>query len=126
MDLPKIVTDTAAQHWSRRRFMSGVASVAALGSFAAACSPDVSRPTSVRASRLRVSKPAPTTTASGVDAELLSQRYGLKPFAPAPRPPAVKPVTLSASDPTVFSSVPTTDKVVFITIDDGLEKEPGF
>ncbi|HEX3957659.1 MAG TPA: polysaccharide deacetylase family protein [Trebonia sp.] len=139
MDLPKIVTDTAAQHWSRRRFMGGVASVAALGSFAAACSLDVSQPTSVgasrTASRTRVSKPAPTTTsttttttttASGVDAELLSQRYGLKPFAPAPRPPAVKPVTLRASDPTVFSSVPMTDKVVFITIDDGLEKEPGF
>jgi hypothetical protein len=130
MDLPKIVTDTAAQNWSRRRFMRGVAGVAALGSFATACSPDASRPASVRASRTWVAKPGPTTTAaataSGVDAELLSQRYGLKPFAPAPPPPAVKPITLSVSDPTVFSSVPMTGKVVFITIDDGLEKEPGF
>ena len=63
----------------------------------------------------------------GVDAELVSRRYlGLKPFAPAPPPPAVKSITLSASDPTVFSHVPLTDKVVFVTIDDGIEKVPKF
>jgi peptidoglycan/xylan/chitin deacetylase (PgdA/CDA1 family) len=50
----------------------------------------------------------------------------MKPFAPAPPPPAVKPITLSASDPTVFSRVPLTDKVVFVTIDDGIEKDPKF
>ena len=62
----------------------------------------------------------------GVDAELIRKRYGLKPFAPAPAPPAVKPITLSASDPKVFSLVPMTDKVVFVTIDDGIEKDPKF
>jgi peptidoglycan/xylan/chitin deacetylase (PgdA/CDA1 family) len=128
-DVPKIVTDTTARPWSRRRFMGGAVSVAALGSFAAACGgPHPS------ASTLRI---APTWSASGTDAslagasgadaELISRRYrGLKPFAPAPSPPAVKPITLSASDPAVFSHVPMTDKVVFVTIDDGLEKEPGF
>jgi peptidoglycan/xylan/chitin deacetylase (PgdA/CDA1 family) len=35
-------------------------------------------------------------------------------------------VTLSASDPAVFSRVPLTDKVVFVTIDDGVEKDPRF
>jgi peptidoglycan/xylan/chitin deacetylase (PgdA/CDA1 family) len=64
--------------------------------------------------------------ASGVDAELIAGRYRLKPFAPAPAAPAVKPVTLSSSDPPVFSRVPVTDKVVFVTIDDGIEKDPGF
>ena len=128
-DIPKIVTDTTAQNWSRRRFMGGAVSVAALGSFAAACS--AAHPA---ASVLRVAPkwPASGTSASlaaatGVDAELVRRRYdGLKPFAPAPPPPAVKPITLNASDPTVFSHVPITDKVVFVTIDDGLEKEPGF
>jgi hypothetical protein len=67
-----------------------------------------------------------TAAAPGVDAELISRRYGIKPFAPAPPPPAVKPIALSASDPTVFSHVPLTDKVVFLTIDDGLEKEAAF
>jgi hypothetical protein len=66
-------------------------------------------------------------TTSGVDAELIGRRYlGLKPFPPAPPPPAVKPVTLSASDPARFSRVPLTDKVVFVTIDDGIEKDPRF
>ncbi|MGO9778216.1 MAG: polysaccharide deacetylase family protein [Streptosporangiaceae bacterium] len=48
------------------------------------------------------------------------------PFVPAPAPPAIKPIALSASDPTVFSRVPMTDKVVFVTIDDGIEKDPHF
>jgi peptidoglycan/xylan/chitin deacetylase (PgdA/CDA1 family) len=131
LDVPAIVTDTTAQHWSRRRFLGGAAGVAALGSFAAACSgprPPASTPAVAPA------RPASSTgtgtaraAASGVDAELVSRRYqGLKPFAPAPPPPAVKPITLSAADPTVFSHVPLTDKVVFVTIDDGIEKDPEF
>ena len=132
MDGHGIVTDTTTQRWSRRRFMGGAAGVAVLGSFVTACrgggahqlvsAPTVGAPTSSTGTRSGT-----TTTASGVDAELISQRYrGLKPFAPAPAPPAVKPVTLSASDPTVFSHVPMTEKVVFVTIDDGINKDPEF
>jgi peptidoglycan/xylan/chitin deacetylase (PgdA/CDA1 family) len=130
MGLPEIVTDTTAQRWSRRRFLGGAVSVAALGSFAAACSgpghPASSALTAVPSSLANGAGTA-SPAASGVDAELISQRYlGLKPFAAAPPPPAVKPVTLSASDPAVFSRVPLTDKVVFVTIDDGIEKDPKF
>src|ERR1700749_3716859 len=134
MDVPKIVTDTTTQNWSRRRFMGGAVGVAALGSFAAACS---AAPTASVLVRAPSWPPSGTSTgastgtsaaaAAGVDAALISQRYlGLKPFAPAPPPPAVKPITLSATDPTVFSHVPLTDKVVFVTIDDGIEKDPKF
>jgi peptidoglycan/xylan/chitin deacetylase (PgdA/CDA1 family) len=139
MDVPKIVTNTATQNWSRRRFMGGAVGVAALGSLAAACS---AAPTASVLRRAPSWPPSgagagPDTSTSGtstsaaaaasVDAELISHRYlGLKPFAPAPPPPAVKPITLSASDPTVFSRVPLTDKVVFVTIDDGIEKDPRF
>jgi peptidoglycan/xylan/chitin deacetylase (PgdA/CDA1 family) len=126
--VPKIVTDTTAQPWSRRRFMGGAVGVAALGSFAVACSdahPSASTlliPSTSPASGTRTSRAA----TSEVDAELISRRYeALKPFAPAP-PPTVKPITLSASDPTVFSHVPITEKVVFVTIDDGIEKDPEF
>ena len=71
--------------------------------------------------------PGSATTASGVDAGLIRRRYqGLRPFAPAPPPPAVKPITLSVSDPKAFSHVPMTNKVVFVTIDDGIEKDPRF
>ena len=128
-DVAKIVTDTTARRWSRRRFMGGAVSVATLGAFATACrgphpSASVLMPMPTRPASGTGTSLAAT---SGVDAELVSSRYDrLKPFAPAPPPPAVKPVTLSASDPTVFSHVPMTEKVVFVTIDDGLEKEPGF
>jgi peptidoglycan/xylan/chitin deacetylase (PgdA/CDA1 family) len=131
MDVPKIVTDTTTQRWSRRRFMGGAVGVAALGSFAAACSgagPSASvllRAPSWPASGTSTS--AAAASGVNVDAELIGHRYlGLKPFAPAPPPPTVKPITLSASDPPVFSHVPLTDKVVFVTIDDGIEKDPKF
>jgi peptidoglycan/xylan/chitin deacetylase (PgdA/CDA1 family) len=136
MDVPKLVTDTARQRWSRRRFLGGAMAIATLGSFATGCDSGAGQPSSAPkpAPVLRPSASTRATTtisgtsgASGVDAELIAERYlGLKPFAPAPPPPAVKPVTLSASDPTVFSNVPMTDKVVFITVDDGLVKDPRY
>lgn len=113
--------------------MGGAAGVAALASLAAACggadqpasAPTPGAPASP-VSGARTS-PGSATTASGVDAELIRRRYqGLKPFAPAPAPPAVKPITLRVSGPKVFSHVPMTDKVVFVTIDDGIEKDPRF
>jgi peptidoglycan/xylan/chitin deacetylase (PgdA/CDA1 family) len=134
VDVPKIVTDTTTQRWSRRRFLGGAVSVAALGSFATACDSGVDHSASAPMPsapalpiRRTSTSPVATTATSGVDAELIRKRYlGLKPFAPAPPPPAVKPITLSASDPTVFSNVPMTDKVVFVTMDDGLDKDPRF
>jgi len=139
MDIAKTVTDTTTQRWSRRRFMGGAVSVAALGSFATACGSgadqSASAPTSsAPTSGAPASPPSGTSTSPGstpatpgVDADLIRQRYeGLRPFAPAPAPPAVKPITLSAPDLTVFSHVPMTDKVVFVTIDDGIEKDPNF
>jgi peptidoglycan/xylan/chitin deacetylase (PgdA/CDA1 family) len=128
MDVPKIVTDTTTQRWSRRRFMGGAVGVAALGSFATACSgAGPSASVLLGAPSWPASGTStPAAAASGIDAELISHRYlGLRPFAPAP-PSAVKPITLNASDPTVFSHVPLTDKVVFVTIDDGIEKDPKF
>ncbi|GAA2785619.1 polysaccharide deacetylase family protein [Streptomyces showdoensis] len=55
------------------------------------------------------------------------RRWGLKPLAPPPAPPAKKPVTRSAGGPVpVVSDIPTTEKIVFLTIDDGAEKDPEF
>jgi peptidoglycan/xylan/chitin deacetylase (PgdA/CDA1 family) len=134
MEIAKIVTDTATQRWSRRRFLGGAVGVAALGSFATACGNGADQSASAPTSRAPASplsgtstSPRSTPATSGVDADLIRQRYeGLGPFAPAPATPAVKPITLNASDPTAFSHVPTTDKVVFVTIDDGIEKDPRF
>jgi peptidoglycan/xylan/chitin deacetylase (PgdA/CDA1 family) len=118
--------------------MGGMAGLAALGSFATACGPGSGTPAAgpsagtptagQQGARTQAAGPGPSrgATPSGVDEELLAQRYGLRPFAPAPAPPAVKPITLSATHPAVFSDVPMTEKVVFVTIDDGIEKEPAF
>ena len=134
MESAKIVRDTSTQRWSRRRFLGGAVSVAALGSFASACGGGADQSASgvkpgAPASPVTGTGKSPRSTpaTSGVDADLIRQRYeGLRPFAAAPAPPAVKPITLSASDPTVFSRVPMTDKVVYVTIDDGIEKDPKF
>ncbi|WP_246458835.1 polysaccharide deacetylase family protein [Streptomyces himalayensis] len=63
-----------------------------------------------------------------------AKRWGLSaPPLPAPAPPSVKPgietregfeVTDGEGLPPVFTTVPTKDKVVFLTIDDGAEKDP--
>ncbi|MEU1287310.1 polysaccharide deacetylase family protein [Kitasatospora sp. NPDC005856] len=54
-------------------------------------------------------------------------KWNLTPLAPAPAPPADKPIKLERTGPVpVFSDVKTNDKVVFITIDDGAEKDPKF
>jgi peptidoglycan/xylan/chitin deacetylase (PgdA/CDA1 family) len=54
-------------------------------------------------------------------------KWGLTPLPAAPEPPADKPIKLSATGPVpVFTHIPTSQKVVFITVDDGLEKDPRF
>jgi hypothetical protein len=129
MGLPRIVTDTTTQRWSRRRFLTSVAGVAALGSFATGCGGGTGAAggaTPLVTPGTPTSRAKVAATASGADAALIARRYGIKPFRPAPPPPAAKPLTLSAADPTVFSHVPLTEKVVFVSIDDGLEKEPAF
>jgi peptidoglycan/xylan/chitin deacetylase (PgdA/CDA1 family) len=54
-------------------------------------------------------------------------KWGLTPLPAAPEPPADKPVKLAATGPApVFAHIPTSQKVVFVTVDDGLEKDPKF
>ncbi len=68
------------------------------------------------------SQPAPSTAPSPA----AWQKWGLTPPAP-PKPPADKPVKLSATGTVpVFEHLPTSQEVVFITIDDGAEKDPKF
>ncbi|MFD5369937.1 polysaccharide deacetylase family protein [Streptomyces sp. NPDC127103] len=65
--------------------------------------------------------------APGAAAAAAYRRWGLKPFPAPPAPPAVKPVTRTPGGPVpVISDIPTTEKIVFITIDDGAEKDPAF
>ncbi|MEV8587825.1 polysaccharide deacetylase family protein [Streptomyces sp. NPDC051180] len=55
------------------------------------------------------------------------RKWGLRPFAAPPAPPAVKPVVRPPGGPVpVISEIPTREKIVFLTIDDGAEKDPAF
>ena len=70
--------------------------------------------------------PSPATPAPDPAAY---RRWGLdKPLAAPPKPPGAKLTDGMAAGqaPKVIRRVPTTDKVVFVTIDDGAEKDPGF
>ncbi|RST13308.1 polysaccharide deacetylase family protein [Streptomyces sp. WAC05374] len=80
-------------------------------------------------------QPAPTTVAAvppkapdkAPDPSAAYAKWGLKPFAAPPAPPAVKPVKRADGGPVpVISEIPTKDKVVFLTFDDGAEKDPEF
>ncbi|WP_037605651.1 polysaccharide deacetylase family protein [Streptacidiphilus rugosus] len=56
-------------------------------------------------------------------------KWGLRPLLPAPAAPADRPIRLTKTGKVpVFSNVPVpaSDKIVFITLDDGAEKDPRF
>ncbi|TQF05047.1 polysaccharide deacetylase family protein [Kitasatospora acidiphila] len=54
-------------------------------------------------------------------------KWKLQPLPARPAAPADKPVKLTKTGQVpVISSIPTSDKVVFVTIDDGEEKDPKF
>ncbi|MEU5049646.1 polysaccharide deacetylase family protein [Streptomyces sp. NPDC021096] len=69
---------------------------------------------------------APSASAAPDDAY---RRWGLdKPLAAPPAPPAAKLLQDAGTGaaPKVVRRIPTQDKVVFVTIDDGAEKDPQF
>ncbi|WP_370376334.1 polysaccharide deacetylase family protein [Catenulispora sp. GAS73] len=143
------IPGAAPTNGSRRRFLRTAAglAIAAPTLLAAACSSSSSSPKQSTAAGTTPTPGAPSTgasqpptspsgTATGTgalpgpetaDAALLASRYdGLKPFAPAPPPPATKPVNTNVDLPPVISHVPTDQKICFLTIDDGAEKDPAF
>ncbi|OQR60979.1 polysaccharide/chitin/xylan deacetylase [Streptomyces maremycinicus] len=76
---------------------------------------------------------APTGSPGGgararAQVEAAYAKWGLDPLAAAPAPPAAKPVGLPAADGRVpvISEIPTQEKIVFLTFDDGAEKDPEF
>lgn len=76
----------------------------------------------------RPSRPAaPGGAGVGASRAAAWRTWGLTPLPTAPRSPVDKPVKLSVTGPVpVLTHIPTSQKVVFITVDDGLEKDPRF
>jgi len=75
--------------------------------------------------RTRLAEGSGSVAQAPLSAAEISRRYpGLIPFASPPAAPAVKPVHLSGPLPVVISRIPTDQKIVFVTIDDGWDKDP--
>ncbi|MEU5127987.1 polysaccharide deacetylase family protein [Streptomyces mobaraensis NBRC 13819 = DSM 40847] len=72
-------------------------------------------------------EPSPSDASVAAPSVAAWHRWGLTPMRVAPKPPADKPIALSATgEVPVFAQVSTSQRVVFITIDDGMEKDPAF
>ncbi|SEO17381.1 polysaccharide deacetylase family protein [Actinacidiphila rubida] len=54
------------------------------------------------------------------------RKWGIPLLPPPPAPPAVKPVHTGGPQIPVVSRIPTQQKIVFVTFDDGAEKDPKF
>ncbi|MFC9386053.1 polysaccharide deacetylase family protein [Streptomyces venezuelae] len=101
------------------------AAVAAPKTTAAPADPSAADPSAVDPSA--GNKAPDAAGAPGAAAAAAYRKWGLKPFAPPPAPPAVKPVVRKPGGPVpVISDIPTTEKIVFLTIDDGAEKDAEF
>ncbi|TQJ54471.1 polysaccharide deacetylase family protein [Streptomyces sp. SLBN-115] len=75
------------------------------------------------------SGPSPRGEAGArADVEAAYAKWGIEPLAAPPAPPEVKPVGSSAAGGPVpvISEIPTQEKIVFLTFDDGAEKDPEF
>ncbi|KUN75957.1 polysaccharide deacetylase family protein [Streptomyces griseoruber] len=91
--------------------------------------PAASSATSSASSSVRHSQPSRDDRRDARAAvEAAYRTWGLKPLAAPPAPPAVKPVKLRADggQVPVISEIPTQEKIVFLTFDDGAEKDPEF
>ncbi|MFH9351651.1 polysaccharide deacetylase family protein [Kitasatospora sp. NPDC017646] len=125
---------------SRTRARTYAAGALALLAFATACGDNGDGAAAPAGTRAASAAPQPSgggaapaaaaTTPGAAPAEgdaAAWAKWNLKPLAPAPAPPADKPIKLERTGTVpVFSDVKTSDKVVFITIDDGAEKDPKF
>lgn len=116
----------ADETWSRRRVLAAAAAMGSVAAGAAACGRTRSALRPATASRFGAA-PLARHAAGGVDRELIARRYpGLRPFAAAPPAPAAKPIDLDRPTPPLITWIPTDQRIVFVTLDDGLEKEPAF
>ncbi|MET9649389.1 MULTISPECIES: polysaccharide deacetylase family protein [unclassified Streptomyces] len=70
---------------------------------------------------------APDAPRSAAERAAAYRKWGLRPLPAPPAPPSTKPIRRAPGAPVpVVSEIPTNEKIVFITVDDGAEKDPEF
>ncbi|MER6977016.1 polysaccharide deacetylase family protein [Streptomyces carpinensis] len=144
-----VQNDKKCHKWTRRAgrragVHAGLAAVAVAGLASGCSEPDAPAPPAqgqqlIQAPAARALDSYATRLHASYTARVAAtRRWGLKqvPLTP-PRPPAAKARITARPGfevsrqkdwylPPVFTTVPTKDKVVFLTIDDGAEKDPAF
>jgi peptidoglycan/xylan/chitin deacetylase (PgdA/CDA1 family) len=109
---------------SRRR-LGSVAMAVVLAGLAAGCgTPDATHATSTPAGSTATAAPTPRAPSNGRPGTQPGD--SLPPLRTAPPPPPVRPVPESGPLPPVVYRIPTSRRVVFIGIDDGMTKDPAF
>jgi peptidoglycan/xylan/chitin deacetylase (PgdA/CDA1 family) len=96
---------------------------------ATGCSSGTPTGSQAPADTVTASQPPRTATATPSPAEdraAAFRKWGIPLLAPPPAPPAVKPVRTDDGRIPVVSDIPTDQKIVFLTFDDGAEKDPKF
>lgn len=90
--------------------------------------PADSRSAEPSSSSPRTKRPGNDVDDAKVKAEAAYRKWDLKPLAAPPAPPATKPAGRRAGggQVPVISEIPTKEKIVFLTFDDGAEKDPKF
>ncbi|MFE8016966.1 polysaccharide deacetylase family protein [Streptomyces antibioticus] len=80
-------------------------------------------------------RPSRTEAGARTGTEAAYRKWGIEPLAAPPAPPADKPASPGTAGGTsgtgdggvpVISEIPTEEKIVFLTFDDGAEKDPEF
>ncbi|WP_046731752.1 polysaccharide deacetylase family protein [Streptomyces humi] len=115
------------QHRGSGRLYRSVTGAVAVALMVGGCGADGGTGHAARTSRPAAPDGAGSTAPAVSDSVAAWRKWGLRPLPATPRPPADKPVRLSATGTVpVLTHVPTAQKVVFITVDDGQEKDPRF
>jgi len=100
--------------------------------FATGCAPESRAASDSPPATAQPSAPAahPSGDAAGAQAATKEayRKWGIKPLAAPPSPPSAKPAgrQTAGGEVPVISEIPTQEKIVFLTFDDGAEKDPEF
>ncbi|WP_432156750.1 MULTISPECIES: polysaccharide deacetylase family protein [unclassified Streptomyces] len=115
-------------NWRIRRAILACALVAAASATGCTAEPSAAPGPSAPNRPVVPPDPADGAAADRAAVEAAYRKWGIEPLAVPPAPPATKPVRPGAdgSRVPVISEIPTEEKIVFLTFDDGAEKDPRF